>query len=179
MAYVIRPVTPADERFLWEMLFYAAHMAEDGATSAEGAKTHPYLAKYVRGWGRNGDIGVVAVEGEGQPIGAAWVRLLAGVEKNYAAIDDDIPELAIAVLPERIGQGIGERLLARLLAEAWPTYQAVVLSVREANPARRLYERSGFVVVETATNRVGGRSFVMLKRLDGTEERRSRIEDRR
>ncbi|HET9222709.1 MAG TPA: GNAT family N-acetyltransferase [Roseiflexaceae bacterium] len=178
MTYAIRPATSADEPFLWEMLFYAAHMAEDGATSGEDAKTHPYLAKYACGWGRAGDVGAVAVDGRGQPIGAVWVRLLAGAEKNYAAIDDDVPELAIAVLPERIGQGIGERLLARLLAEAWPTYQAVVLSVREANPARRLYERSGFVVVETATNRVGGRSFVMLKQLDRTEKRESEIEGR-
>ena len=38
-----------------------------------------------------------------------------------------------------------------------------MLSVREANPARRLYERMGFVVVQTIVNRVGGASFVMLK----------------
>lgn len=165
MAYAIRPATPTDESFLWEMLFCAANMADDGAISGEEAKTHPYLAKYVRGWGRAGDVGAVAVDSVGQPIGAAWVRLLAGAEKNYAAIDDDIPELAIAALPEQVGQGIGGRLLAQLLEDASAIHPAVVLSVREANPARRLYERSGFVVVETTTNRVGGRSFVMLKKL--------------
>jgi ribosomal protein S18 acetylase RimI-like enzyme len=169
MAHTIRSATPADEPLLWEMLFYAATMAEDGATSGEDAKTHPYLAKYVRGWGRAGDLGVVAVEDGERPIGAAWVRLLAGAEKNYPAIEDDIPELAIAVDPGWIGQGIGGRLLARLLEEARSTYPAVVLSVREVNPARRLYERQGFVIVETTTNRVGGRSFVMLKQLDRTE----------
>ena len=164
MTYAIHPATPADEPFLWEMLFYAANMAEDGATSGEDAKTHPYLAKYVGGWGRAGDLGVVAAD-DGRPIGAAWVRLLAGAEKNYPAIDNDVPELAIAVLPEQIGQGIGGKLLARLLEDAKPIYPAIVLSVREANPARRLYERLGFVVVETITNRVGGRSYVMLKKL--------------
>jgi GNAT superfamily N-acetyltransferase len=165
MLYSIRPATPADEPFLWEMLFYAANMAEDGATSGADAKTHPYLAKYVRGWGRAGDLGMIAVADGGRPIGAAWVRLLAGAEKNYAAIDDDVPELAIAVLPEQISQGIGGRLLARLLQDARPIHPAVALSVREANPARRLYERLGFVLVETTTNRVGGRSYVMLKKL--------------
>jgi ribosomal protein S18 acetylase RimI-like enzyme len=118
----------------------------------------------VGGWGRAGDLGVVAAD-DGRPIGAAWVRLLAGAEKNYPAIDNDVPELAIAVLPEQIGQGIGGKLLARLLEDAKPIYPAIVLSVREANPARRLYERLGFVVVETITNRVGGRSYVMLKKL--------------
>ena len=165
MRYSIRPATHADERFLWEMLFHAANMAEDGATSGEDAKTHAYLAKYVRGWGRAGDLGTIALADDGRPIGAAWVRLLAGAEKNYPAIDDDVPELAIAVLPEQIGQGIGGRLLARLLEDARPVHRAVVLSVREANPARRLYERLGFAVVEMTTNRVGGRSYVMLKPL--------------
>jgi ribosomal protein S18 acetylase RimI-like enzyme len=165
METTIRPAAPADEPFLWEMLFYAANMAEDGASSGEDAKTHPYLAEYVRGWGSAGDVGTIAVADDGRPIGAAWVRLLAGAEKHYPAIDDDIPELAIAVLPAHIGQGIGGRLLARLLEDAGPIHPAVALSVREANPARRLYERLGFVVVETTVNRVGGRSYVMLKKL--------------
>lgn len=165
MFYTIRLATRADEPFLWEMLFYAANMVEDGATSGEEAQTHPYLAKYVREWGRAGDLGVVAIDESEQPLGAAWVRLLAGAEKNYPAIDDGVPELAIAVLPQHIGQGLGGRLLARLLEDARLCHPAVALSVRESNPARRLYERLGFVVVETITNRVGGRSYVMLKNL--------------
>jgi ribosomal protein S18 acetylase RimI-like enzyme len=44
-------------------------------------------------------------------------------------------------------------------------HPAIVLSVREANPARRLYERMGFAVVDIAVNRVGGSSYVMLKQL--------------
>jgi ribosomal protein S18 acetylase RimI-like enzyme len=165
MSYTIRPAAPEDEPFLWQMLFYAANMADDGATSGDDAKSHPYLAKYVRGWGRAGDLGTIATADDQQALGAAWVRRLAGAEKNYPAIDDGIPELAIAVRPAYIGQGIGARLLAGLFEAARPHYPALVLSVREANPARRLYERMGFVVVETTVNRVGGASFVMLKDL--------------
>jgi GNAT superfamily N-acetyltransferase len=168
MSYTIRPATPADELFLWEMLFYAANMADDGAASGADAKAHPYLAKYVRGWGRAGDLGAIAAADDQQPIGAAWVRLLAGPEKNYPNVGDGVPELAIAVSPQMIGQGIGARLLARLFDAARPVYPALVLSVREANPARRLYGRMGFVVVDTTVNRVGGRSFVMLKDLRGS-----------
>jgi ribosomal protein S18 acetylase RimI-like enzyme len=93
------------------------------------------------------------------------VRLLSGAEKNYPAVADDVPELAIAVLPQYIGQGIGALLLARLLDDARALYPAVVLSVRATNPARRLYERLGFVVVDTIVNRVGGESAVMLRSL--------------
>jgi len=169
LPYTIRLATPADEPFLWQMLYYAANMADEGAASGDDAQTHPYLAKYVRGWGRaGGDLGTIAVEDGGQPLGAAWVRLLADAEKNYAAVADGTPELAIAVIPQYIGQGIGARLLARLLDDARAIYPAVVLSVRAANPARRLYERIGFIVVDTAVNRVGGESFVMLKELRAT-----------
>jgi ribosomal protein S18 acetylase RimI-like enzyme len=160
------------------MLFYAANMAEDGATSGEEAKAHPYLAEYVLGWGRAGDVGTIAVADDRRPIGAAWVRLLTGTEKHFPALGDDIPELAIAVLPDLLGQGVGGRLLAQLLEDARLVHPAVVLSVREANPARRLYERLGFVVVETVTNRVGGRSSVMLKKLDRTENRPAMNDER-
>jgi ribosomal protein S18 acetylase RimI-like enzyme len=166
MPYTIRAATPADEPFLWQMLFYAANMADDGAISGDQARDHPYLAKYVRGWGRNGDVGTLAVDlASDQLVGAAWVRLLEGSEKNYPGVAESIPELAIAVVPEFLGQGIGTRLLAGLFAAAAPTYLAIVLSVRDANPARRLYERVGFTVVDTVVNRVGGSSFVMVRQL--------------
>jgi ribosomal protein S18 acetylase RimI-like enzyme len=164
--YTIRPATPADEPILWDMLFYAANMAEDGATSSEAAKTHPYLAEFVAGWGRPGDLGVIAIDTAGdQALGAAWLRRLSGLEKRYAAVADSLPELAIAVAPAAIGQGIGGALLGALLAQARGQYPAIALSVRASNPARRLYERNGFVVVDTITNRVGGQSFVMLVEL--------------
>ncbi len=163
LTYTIRPAIPADEPILWDMLFYAANMAEDGATSSEAAQTHPYLAEFVVGWGRPGDLGVVAIEiAGGYALGAAWLRRLRGPERRYAAVADAVPELAIAVAPAAIGQGVGGALLGGLLDLARGQYPAVALSVRERNPAKRLYERHGFVVVDTVTNRVGGRSFVML-----------------
>jgi ribosomal protein S18 acetylase RimI-like enzyme len=166
LKYTIRSATPADEPILWDMLFYAANMAEDGATSSEAAKTHPYLAEFVAGWGRPGDLGVIAIDTAGdQALGAAWLRRLSGPEKRYAAVADGVPELAIAVAPAATGQGIGGALLGALLAQARGQYSAIALSVRASNPARRLYERNGFVVVDTITNRVGGQSFVMLVEL--------------
>jgi ribosomal protein S18 acetylase RimI-like enzyme len=160
--YSIRRATSDDTPILWDMLFYAANMAEDGATSSEAAKTHAYLAEFVEGWARVGDLGVIASDSAaGHVLGAAWLRQLSGPEKRYAAVADGVPELAIAVVPAAIGQGIGGALLGALLDLARGQYPAVALSVRVSNPARRLYERHGFVVVDTITNRVGGRSFVM------------------
>jgi ribosomal protein S18 acetylase RimI-like enzyme len=161
-SFVIRHAQPSDEPFLWEMLYYAAHMAEDGAVSGFEAKVHPDLRRYVIGWGRASDVGVIAMR-DGRPIGAAWVRLFLGNDKTGAHLDDHTPELAIAVHPDHIGQGVGTVLLRELFELARGRYSAVVLSVRMDNPAKRLYDRLGFTVVRETSNRVGGKSYIMSK----------------
>ncbi len=165
MPVLIRLLKQDDEPFLWQMLYYAAHLQEDGETSSDAAKDNPGLQKYVQGWGRETDMGVLALHPHNQrPLGAAWIRLLIGEKKMSRLIPDSTPELAIAVLPDFLGQGIGTQLLKHLLEAASKVYPAVMLSVRKSNPARYLYERMGFEIVDTALNRVGSESFVMLIR---------------
>jgi len=98
-----------------------------------------------------------------QPIGAAWLRLFTGDDKGFGWVDDTIPELAIALLPEYTNQGIGTQLLARLLSAAKASYRSVSLSVRSSNPALNLYQRSGFKVIEGSEtiNRTGGTSLTL------------------
>jgi ribosomal protein S18 acetylase RimI-like enzyme len=165
MNIIIRPLVLDDEPFLWHMLYYAARMQEDGATSPEEAKTNPDLNKYVEGWGQPTDMGQLALHPEKQqPVGAAWLRLLTGEKKTISYIDDYTPELAIGLLPDYRGEGIGTQLLTHLLAAASKVYPAIVLSVRTTNPARYLYERMGFTVTEPVINRVGSDSVNMLLR---------------
>ena len=77
-------------------------------------------------------------------IGAAWLRLWPGPETGYGFLDRATPELAMAVRPERRGQGIGTCLLDALLDRASQRYRAVSLSVALDNPAVALYQRLGF-----------------------------------
>ncbi len=165
MTHSIRVATVEDLSALWEMLTYAATMA--GPVAA--AQADPFLKKYVEGWGRPGDIGVLAVDGSGSAVGAAWVRLLehSYYARNYAAAY--IPELAIGVRPEWRGRGVGSALLAQLITEVTGHYPALVLSVRRSNPAVHLYQRLGFVTVEEIANRVGTPSVVMELILEGNE----------
>jgi ribosomal protein S18 acetylase RimI-like enzyme len=165
LALRLRPVTPADEPFLWQMLYYAAHMDEEGASSAEAARQNPFLAQYVTGWGKEGDLGFVAQAADGQLVGAVWVRLLTEDKQSASYVDDQTPELAIAVLPQWIGQGVGTRLLQHLLEAAQGRFPALVLTVRANNPAVRLYQRRGFVVIDEITNRVGTKSYKLLYRV--------------
>ena len=65
MEYLIRSITSNDIPFLWDMLFYAAHMSEDGAISAAAAKDDLHLSIYINAWGRPGDFGVLAFDSQG------------------------------------------------------------------------------------------------------------------
>ena len=72
MQALIRPLRQDDEPFLWHMLYYAAHMQEDGETISDVAKNNPGLQKYIQEWGRETDIGVLALYPSNQcPLGAA------------------------------------------------------------------------------------------------------------
>jgi ribosomal protein S18 acetylase RimI-like enzyme len=88
--------------------------------------------------------------------------LLTNDTSNYGYYDDETPELAIAVLPEFVGQGIGSALLSSLIDKAKSEVPGIVLTVRSNNQAKHLYERKGFIVIDEIVNRVGTKSSKML-----------------
>lgn len=156
--FLLRPLTPDDEPFLWEMLYHAIYVPAGEAAPSREVVLEPELARYVGGWGRAGDCGVLAtVEPLGTPVGAVWLRLLVGDDRGYGYVNDGTPELSIAVLPEYRGQGVGTRLLRELLASEAGQFP-LSLSVSPDNPARRLYEQFGFTIV-----REDGDSLVMKR----------------
>ena len=162
--YSTRLATADDTEELWEMLYHASHSDEEGVPDASALKSRPELARYVEGFGKATDIGVLAIEVDsGRAVGAAWFRLLQGDQRGYGYIDDATPELAIATAPEHRGAGAGTLLLEQLLRVAFDRFETVCLSCRMQNPARRLYERCGFELVAGSEkpNRAGGTSGVM------------------
>jgi ribosomal protein S18 acetylase RimI-like enzyme len=165
MTYSLRPATAGDAHFLWVMLYEASYAAENGVPDVAALRAHPTLARYVEGWGDRTDLGVVARESDsGDPVGAAWLRLLTGEAKGYGYVDDETPELAIAVLPDHRGRGLGRRLLRELLDAAAGRFGAVSLSVRAENPALRLYKRTGFrVAMESETREFTAGGSVTMK----------------
>jgi ribosomal protein S18 acetylase RimI-like enzyme len=161
MIYKIRPASCNDGPFLWQMLYYAAHMDESGE-SLESARANRDLWPYVADFGRPGDLGVIAIDPiSNANLGAAWIRTMPPNWPLYKFVDTGTPELAIAVAPAHSGRGVGSQMLAAVLASAAGIYPSVALSVRAHNPAKALYERMGFATVAEITNRVGGQSFIM------------------
>lgn len=156
----LRATEPADEDFLWEMLFYASHSYEEPGVTFDDIRGNPDLTRYITGWKTAGHRGVVA--DDQRPLGAAWLREMIESDRGLPYfIDEGTPELAIAVVPGWEGRGIGSALLERLLDQARSRYRRVVLSARLGNPAVRLYERHGFETIGSMTNRVGTGSVIM------------------
>ena len=161
----LRQVEPSESALIYSFLTISARMEESGETIQQ-ALTDPALVKYWQDWGQPNDIGVVAESTElGYPVGCAWVRLFAGEAPGYGHVSDDIPELAFGVVKNRRNDGIGTLLLEQLLDQCRDRYPGISLSVRQDDPAIRLYERFGFQVEgDSFTNRVGTASITMLLR---------------
>lgn len=153
--FSLRALKPDDQPFLWEMLYQAIYVPEGSPTPSREIVHQPPLSWYVEGWGRDGDHGFIAIESNSQaPVGAAWLRLFSSQDKGYGYVDQDIPELTIAVLPSCRGQGVGKSLLERLLSEAEGLYRAISLSVSPQNPAQRLYQTLGFIAVQRSLDAI-------------------------
>ena len=154
---VIRRGGRQDVRFLRDMLHHAYYWRERNPGEGPGP-----VARYVKGWGRPGDTVLIAVE-EGFPVGAAWYRLFRRDQPGYGFVDEETPELAIAVVPNARGKGVGSALLDALLRRARDDGHArISLSVDRANRgAIELYERHGFERVAEDDD-----SVTMLAQLD-------------
>jgi GNAT superfamily N-acetyltransferase len=143
-----RPAGVEDFTFLATMLGEAAVWRPDKPTpTADAVMADPRYARYLTGWPRHGDYGLIAELDE--PVGAAWYRTFTGETRGYGFVAEDVPELSIAVVASRRREGIGRRLLVELIeASVAEGHPAVSLSVAEDNPARGLYASTGFVPVE-------------------------------
>ena len=148
---MLRPADNHDVRFLRDMLRHAYHwrLNEDAERPVH---------RYVQNWGRPGDDGVIAMDGP-HSYGAAWYRLFTTGEPGFGFVDEQTPELTIAVVPSRRGKGAGKELLDALLDRARANgFEAVSLSTDRDQVG--WYERFGFEVVGEAPHAV-----TMLARL--------------
>jgi len=142
---VIRPAGPQDVPFLRDMLRHAYYWRVDKVSETG----EPPVRRYVERWGRFGDTALIAIQ-DFQRVGAAWFRLFKSDNAGYGFVDEETPELSIAIVPSKRGTGLGSELLDALLARARADgYHAISLSVEQGSPAIGLYERHGFARVGT------------------------------
>jgi len=145
MDVTYRPLAPKDvEHVKWALYEAVSWDPERALPPFELVVEHPELERYHRDWGREGDLGVLADSG-GAVVGVALCRLFTEDDHGHGYVDEETPELAVAVAEGQRGNGIGARLVEALAESVRAAgFSSLSLSVDADNPALRLYERLGY-----------------------------------
>jgi GNAT superfamily N-acetyltransferase len=135
----LRSATTNDAGFIVEMARHACVIDDWPLPDPESEDTQSLLPS-------SADIAVVATDATGVRVGAMWTfrhdpPLLADTD------DGALPEIAIAVVPEMRGNGVGGALLDELVLRCRGLCKALTLNVHQRNPAAHLYQRKGFRVI--------------------------------
>ena len=160
-AFLVRSAVQGDGAFLGDMVVEAANWRPGGGQPKHQVVSGSEHSRYVAGWMRPGDAGFVAEDHNGEPIGAAWYRMLPRTDPGFGYIGTGVPELIIGVRPIWRAHGVGRALLQRLCDHARARgFGRISLSVERGNFASTLYRSEGFAVVEAGHGR-----DTMVKRL--------------
>lgn len=145
---IIRKLKPKENNILEEMLYNAIYQPDQEPKLPREVIYQPDLYHYIENFGKKDDRCLVA-ETEGKIVGAVWTRILAGPDPGYGNVDAVTPEFAISLNKSYRGQGIGTRLMEemiQLLRE--DGYAQASLSVDKDNYALKMYEKTGFQIIE-------------------------------
>ena len=158
----VRAMQESDHVCLNEFLYQAIYIPKGVSLPPRSIINEPDIFVYIKDFGTQpGDLGVVAQQ-NGQIIGAAWTRIIPA----YGHINDETPELAISVLPEFRGYGIGTKLMKKLFDVLRNNgYKKTSLSVQKDNPAVRLYQRLGYEMSGERLDHAGQEDYLMIKKL--------------
>lgn len=146
MNYSIKSFEKKGLPFLWEMLYQSIYALEGQEVPSLAILKEPAIEKYLSHWGKEHDHALIAVNDNNHPIGAVWIRLLDQENAGYGFVDNNTPELGMAIESSYRGLGVGKDLLSKMIDLAEDLgYSAISLSVDPRNKnALRLYENSGF-----------------------------------
>jgi GNAT superfamily N-acetyltransferase len=149
--WIIRAAAAQDGSFLADMLVEAVNWSPEWTKKSRNrVLADPKTARYVAGWPRDTDLGVVA-EADGEPVGGAWLRFLTASDPGYGFVSPDIPELTIGVASGWRRQGIGRALLRAIAEHARHAgIRQISLSVERKNFAQQLYLSEGYQVVDSS-----------------------------
>ena len=144
------------------MLYEAVNWHDDGADERpplDAVLAVPENARYVTDWGRAGDVALVRARsprrarrrGVVRRFDAADARLRLRRRRHPRALDRRVPGVP---RPSKVGTLLLGSIIARAERDR---NRAISLSVSRDNPAKRLYARHGFEVVDES-----GDSLTML-----------------
>jgi len=157
---IIRLIHKSETGFLNKMLYNAIFVPPGSEKLPKDIITHPEISKYIKDFGREGDLCFVA-EINGELVGAIWIRNFNDVNKAYGFVDSKTPELSMAVYKQFRKKGIGTLLLKTMVKVMTDRcYKQISLSVDKMNYAYDLYKKFGFIDYKLV-----GDSIIMIKKL--------------
>lgn len=157
MDYKIRTISEGEDSLLKDFLYEAVFVPEGAPALPKSIINQPELQVYIADFGKKkDDIGLVA-EVDRKAVGAVWVRIM----NDYGHIDNDTPSFAISLYKDYRGFGIGTVLMKEMLRILKDRgYKQASLAVQKANYAVRMYQKTGFEIVDENEE-----EYIMLRRL--------------
>ena len=157
MNYHIRTLLEGEDGLLQEFLYNAIFVPEGLSVPPKSIINQPELQVYITGFGtKKDDIGLAA-EIDNKPVGAVWVRIM----NDYGHIDNHTPSFAISLYKDYRGFGIGTDLMKEMLRILKDRgYKQASLAVQKANYAVKMYQKTGFEIVDENEE-----EYIMLCRL--------------
>jgi GNAT superfamily N-acetyltransferase len=131
LGFELRSASAADRPFLIEMAREAC--ALEGRHPLPPADDPAVVALLPD----SSDAVVVAEHKDGRPLGAAW-WVIREPPPVSDADDEPLPEMAMGVVKDQRGRGIGNALIEALAERASRHFPALTLNVHLLNPAVRL-----------------------------------------
>ena len=145
MNYNIRKISEGEHSLLQDFLYEAIFVPEGVPAPPKSIINQPELQVYIADFGKKkDDMGLIAEVGK-KAVGAVWVRIM----NDYGHIDNHTPSFAISLYKEYRGFGIGTDLMKEMLRILRDRgYKQASLAVQKANYAVRMYQKTGFEIVD-------------------------------
>ncbi len=146
---IIREIKHKEIDFLRESLYMALYVPEGQPPFPKSVLDNPDIAKYIDHWGTlPNDLALVAVLND-ELIGAIWGRTFSSHKAGYGFIDENTPEICMAVKEKFRNQGIGTKLIDEISKIYFSKgIKSISLSVDKLNRAKSFYVRKGFILAE-------------------------------
>ncbi len=157
MEISIRKLKLNETGILKDFLFEAIFIPEGVSPPPKDILERPELRVYTDDFGSRAGDNCLVAESEGEIIGAVWTRIM----NDYGHVDDDTPSFAISLYKEYRGKGIGTRLMKEMLMLLKSQgFGKASLAVQKENFALRMYEKTGFRIVDENSE-----EYIMVCRL--------------
>lgn len=162
MNCIVREMRKEEYSLLSDFLYEAIFVPDGMEPPPKSILNCPELQVYISDFGTKKHDKALVTEVNGRVIGAVWARIM----NDYGHIDARTPSLAMSILQEYRGMGIGTLLLKQMLsAEKSAGYANLSLSVQKDNYAVKLYRKAGFVTVGETD-----KEFIMAVDLNSIKE---------